>query len=316
MRRNTTTWGMIAASGALVLTLAACGEDSPEVEEPSASAEGDAGADETDDADTGAETEDTDAGAETEDTDAGAETEDTDAGTDTGTETEDTDAGAGAEGGDAAAGEEVDPAAFVAQLKSPGMDSMTSFTMNMDMQMEGQAVTMIGKADLSGAPAMDINMEMPGMGAIHMIMVDGNAYMSMPGVTEEGQFIQMPLEEVMGEDADEFTNQIDMTSQWDDWETGAQKITFVGPEDVDGESLNHYELLLDTAGLEDASAAGMPAEITYDVWLDDQNFMRQVTFDIEGAETVMKMDDWGQPVDIAAPDASSIVEMPGAPTAP
>lgn len=313
MRRNTTTWGMIAASGALVLTLAACGEDSPEVEEPNAGAE--AGTEETagtdEGTDEGAETEDT--GAETEDTgteteDAGSETEDT------GTETED--AGEGGAGGDAAAGEEIEPAAFVEQLKSPGMDAMTSFTMNMDMQMKGQAVTMIGKADLSGAPAMDITMEMPGMGNIHMIMVDGNAYMGMPGVTEEGQFVQMPLEEVMGEDADEFTNQIDMTSQWDAWETGAQKITFIGPEDVDGETLNHYEMLLDTEGLEDASAAGMPAEITYDVWLDDQNFMRQVTFDIAGAETVMKMDDWGQPVDIAAPDASSIVEMPGMPTAP
>ncbi|WP_162802152.1 DUF7537 family lipoprotein [Ornithinimicrobium murale] len=316
MRRNTTTWGMIAASGALVLTLAACGEDSPEVEEPGTNSGADAGTDETEDADAdaGAETEDTDTGAETEDTDSGAETEDTDSGA----ETEDAETGSegGDAGGDAAAGEEIEPAAFVEQLKSPGMDQMTSFTMNMDMQMEGQAVTMIGKADLSGSPAMDINMEMPGMGTVHMIMIDGDAYMSMPGVTEEGQFIQMPLEEVMGEDSEEFTNQIDMTSQWDDWETGAQKVTFVGAEDVDGESLNHYELLLDTTALEDAGAAGMPAEITYDVWLDDQNFMRQVTFDLEGAETVMKMDDWGQPVDITAPDASSIMEMPGAPTSP
>lgn len=314
MRRNTTTWGMIAASGALVLTLAACGDDSPEVEEPSASA------------DTGAEDEGTDEGAETDGTDDGAEDEgaETD-GTDDGAETDGTDDGAedegaddgGDTGGDAAAGEEVDPAAFVEQLKSPGMENMTSFTMNMDMQMKGQAVTMTGQADMSGgAPAMDINMEMPGMGSVHMIMVDGSAYMSMPGLTEEGQFIQMPLEDIMGEDADEFTNQIDMTSQWDDWEAGAQTVTFVGPEDVDGETLNHYELLLDTSSLEDASAAGMPGEITYDVWLDDQNFMRQVTFDIEGAETVMKMDDWGQPVDITAPDPSSITDMPGAPTAP
>ena len=299
MRRNTTTWGMIAASGALVLTLAACGEDSPEVEEPNAGAE--AGAEETAGTDDGVESEDTDEGAETDGTDEGAETEGTDEGT---------------EGGDAAAGEEIEPAAFVEQLKSPGMDAMTSFTMNMDMQMEGQAVTMIGKADLSGSPAMDINMEMPGMGSVHMIMVDGNAYMSVPGMTEEGQFVQMPLEEVMGEDADEFTNQIDMTSQWDAWETGAQKVTFIGPEDVDGETLNHYELLLDTSALDDAGAAGMPGELTYDVWLDDQNFMRQVTFDIDGAESVMKMDDWGEPVDITAPDPSSITEMPGAPTAP
>ncbi|WP_154402225.1 hypothetical protein [Ornithinimicrobium cavernae] len=307
MRRNTTTWGMIAASGALVLTLAACGDDSPEVEEPDTNTQ----AQTEDDTDAGAETEGTDAGAETEGTDTGAETE----GTDAGTETEGAEGGDA--GGDAAAGSEITPADFVTQLKSPGMENLSSFTMDMDMQMEGQAVTMVGKADLGGdTPAMDITMEMAGLGNVHMIMVDGQAYMSMPGVTEEGQFIQMPLEEMMGEDADQFTNQVDMTSQWDDWEAGAQKVTFVGAEDVDGESLNHYELLLDTTKIEGGDTAGMPPELTYDVWLDDQNYMRQVTFDIQGAETVMKMADWGLPVDVTAPDPSSIVEMPGMPTSP
>ncbi|MCK0112260.1 hypothetical protein MWU75_08935 [Ornithinimicrobium sp. F0845] len=296
MRRNTTTWGMIAASGALVLTLAACGDDSPEVEEPETTSAEDTGSDE------------------------GAETEGTDEGTDTGEETEAADGGEQTEGGDtggeAAAGEEIDPADFVAQLKSPGMENMTTFTMNMDMQVEGQAVTMAGKADLSGdAPAMDITMEMPGMGNIHMIMVDGSAYIAMPGLTEEGQFIQMPLEEVMGEDAEEFTNQVDMTSQWDEWEAGAQTVTFVGPEDVDGETLNKYELLLDTTAIETEDMAGMPSELTYNVWLDDQNFMRQVTFDLAGAETVMKMEGWGEPVDITAP--TNVMEMPGGmPTSP
>ncbi len=315
MRRNTTTWGMIAASGALVLTLAACGDDSPEVEEP--------------DTNTQAES-DSDAASETEAADAGAETEDSDAGPDTGAATEGADDGSqtegaeedaaggegdGGQGGEAAAGTEVPPKEFIAQLKSPGMENMTSFTLDMDMQMEGQAVTMVGKADMSGdAPAMDINMEVPGAGSIAMILVDGTAYMSMPGVTEEGQFVQLPLEQVLGEDASELTNQVDMTSQWDEWETGAQKITFVGAEDIDGESLNHYELLLDTTALESQDAAGLPKELTYDVWLDDQNYMRQVSFEVQGAETVMKMDDWGQPMDITAPDPSSIVEMPGMPT--
>lgn len=293
MRRNTTTWGMVAASGVLVLTLAACGDDSPQVEDP---------------------TTDTTAGQDT-----GSDEADETEGTDTGTETEGTeggDEGEGTDGGSAAAGEQIDPADFVNQLKSPGMENMTTFTMSMDMQMEGQAVTMSGKADLSGStPAMDITMEMAGLGNIQMIMVDGSAYMAMPGLTEEGQFIQMPLEEVLGEDADEFTNQVDMTSQWDDWETGAQSVTFVGPEDVNGETLNKYELLLDTTSLDTEDAAGMPDEITYNVWLDDQNYMRQVTFEIMGAESVMTMDNWGEPVDITAP--TNVTEMPGGmPTSP
>ena len=294
---------MIASSGALVLTLAACGEDSPTVEAPSTDTT--AGQTSTDEAPV------TDDAAGTDDAPA---TDDA-AGTDDAPATDDA---SGDAGGEAAAGTEVSTEDFIAQLKSPGMENMSSFTMDMDMQMEGQAVTMTGKADLSGegGPVMDMQMEMPGMGNIHMIMVDGQAYMSMPGLTEEGKFIQMPLDELMGEDADSFTNQVDMTSQWDDWEAGAQKITFVGAEDVDGESLNHYTMLIDTSALDSEDMADMPDELTYDVWRDDQNFMLQVSFDVAGAESVMKMDNWGEPVDIVAPDASQITEMPGMPTSP
>lgn len=294
MRRNSTTWGMIASSGALVLTLAACGGDSPEVVDP------------------GTPTQDvsTDDGASTE-TDPGdaADATTDEAGDDTGTET-DTDTG----GGEQAAGTSISPDEFITMLKSPGMENMTSFTLDMNMGMEGQSMIMTGAADLSDGTAMDIQMEVPGAGNIHMILVDGEAFMSMPGVTEEGQFVQMPLEELMGADADEFTNQVDITSQWDDWEAGAQEVTFVGVEDVDGEQLNHYELLLDTSKVESEDMAGMPGELTYDVWLDDQNFMRQVTFELEGVEAVMKMDNWGEPVDIAAPDAADVMQMPGMPT--
>jgi len=60
----------------------------------------------------------------------------------------------------------------------------------------------------------------------------------------------------------------------------------------------------------------MPSEITYDVWLDDQNFMRKVTFNMPDVEAVVLMDNWGEPVDISAPAESDITELPGMPTAP
>src|SRR5690606_18756186 len=282
MRRNSTTWGMVATSGALVLTLAACGgDDSPEVE---------------------------DAGVGTSTTQADA---DDDSSTGTQTDSDEGDAG-----GEIAEGEEVSTEEFIALLKSPGMDNLTTFTMDMDMGAEGESLVMRGAADLSGPPALDVEMEMPGVGQVHMIMVDGQAYMSMPPMTEEGKFIKVPFEDFMGEDTEDFTDTVDMTSQWDDWETGAQKVTFMGVEEVDGEQLNHYELLLDTSQLDAEDTVGMPSEITYDVWLDDQNIMRKVTFNMPDVEAVVLMDNWGEPVDISAPAESDITELPGMPTAP
>lgn len=294
MRRNSTTWGMIASSGALVLTLAACGGDSPEVVDPGAASQdvstNDAASTETDTSEEAA-----------------------DATTDE-TTTDDTSADDETTGGEQAAGTPISPDEFITLLKSPGMENMTSFSLDMNMNMDGEAMVMRGAADMSDGMAMDIEMEVPGAGTVHLILIDGDAFMSMPGLTEDGQFFQVPLEEVLGADAEAFSDQVDITAQWDDWEAGAQEVTFVGPEDVDGEQLNHYELLLDTSKVESEDMAGMPGELTYDVWLDDQNFMRQVIFELEGVEAVMKMDNWGEPANIVAPDAADIMQMPGMPT--
>lgn len=317
MRRTTTRFGAIVSGGALVLALAACGDDSPEVEDANNNGNNSQDEETTEDTNAGDdEGTETNGAEETDDAGVGGDdgTEETDdglGGEDGAEETDEgTDGDTGGDAGGAAAGSEIDPQELVERLQSPGEEALSSFEMNMDMNVEGQNVTMTGAADLSGsAPAMDIQMEMPGMGAIHMILADGSAYMSMPGMTEEGQFVEMPLEELMGEEGTDLTEQMDMTGQWDDW-ANAQSVTLVGQEDVNGEQMDHYQLVLDTTQMED-SEAGMPPELTYDVWVDSSDFMRMVSFDIDGSVTEMTMDNWGEPVDIQAPDESQLTEIPG-----
>lgn len=275
----------LAVAG-LALVLAGCGTaEDPEVVEPG-------------------QTNEADAAQET----AGGD--DAAAGEDTAEETDDADQGA-----PVAAGSEVDKDEFLNRLKAPGKDVLGSFQFEMAMDVQGESMTMSGQADLRGdAPAMEADMEVPGAGAMQMIMVDGSIYVSMPEMTGEGKFMEIPAEQLAmgGEDP---TSAIDMESTWDAWDQGATSITLVGTEEIAGESMEHYTLNVDTAVALEASGqddvAGMPDAIAYDVWVDEQDLMRKVTFDIMGANTEMTINNWGEDVDIQAPDAGSIVQGPG-----
>ena len=224
--------------------------------------------------------------------------------------------------GEVAEGEEVDVQEFLAMLKSPGEEKLSTYTLDMVMNMVGQEMTMGGKADLAdGAPAFDIEMTMPGMGDAHMILADGEVYMSMPGITDEGKFMQVPKEQLG--DAAAQLDEVDITSTWDAWDEGAQKVVYVGEDDVDGQPMRHYEITVDSAAAldaagqtgEDAAAASemLGDEITYDVWVDDDNLMRKIAFELEGMVSEITTDNWGEPMDISAPSADEIQQgAPGA----
>ena len=216
----------------------------------------------------------------------------------------------GAETGGEAEGQEVDVQEFLAMLKSPGEQKLSSYTLEMVMSMGGQDLDMSGQADLSGdTPAFDVEMTLPGMGDAHMILVGGEVYMSMPGVTEEGKFLQVPKEQ-LGDVASQL-DEIDITSTWDAWDEGASKVVFVGEDDVDGEQMRRYEVTVDTEAALDASgqtgddaaaaSAMMGEELTYDLWVDADNLMRKVTFELDGAVSEIRTDNWGEPMDIQAP---------------
>ena len=89
---------------------------------------------------------------------------------------------------------------------------------------------------------------------------------------------------------------------------------------ADGEQLGHYKVELDTSKVKQfkelPSQAEVPKTVAYDLWLDDDNRMRKMTMEMAmgGAPTKMEVafTDWGEPVDIAAPPASEIVEQPQA----
>jgi hypothetical protein len=53
---------------------------------------------------------------------------------------------------------------------------------------------------------------------------------------------------------------------------------------------------------------GMPKNLTYDMWLDDQDLLRRMQFEVAGQTVDMSMSKWGEPVSIEAPPAGKVVD--------
>lgn len=218
-------------------------------------------------------------------------------------------------GGEAAEGEEIPIEDFLAMLQEPGEETLSTYTLTMDMEADGQAIEADGAVDLSGdEAAMQMMMTMPEMGELEMITIDGELYLAMPGVTPEGMYMRAG-EDVLGQAG--AMQDIDVSTQWEAWEQGAEQVLFLGDEDVDGTEMGRYQVTVDPQAIAEAGgadAAAMTAavgdeSVVYDVWLDEDNLMRQLTFELEGMTAEMMMDNWGEPQEIEAPPADQVMEM-------
>ncbi|MGO1165610.1 MAG: LppX_LprAFG lipoprotein [Janibacter sp.] len=105
---------------------------------------------------------------------------------------------------------------------------------------------------------------------------------------------------------------LSLRRQLDAFVAGVEKAGDKGSEEIDGVKTTHYTATVDTAkayeslGME--QDAGTPETMIYDVWLDEDDLIRRMSFTQEGSEAVMTASDWGEPVDIAKPKDSEIVE--------
>ena len=70
--------------------------------------------------------------------------------------------------------------------------------------------------------------------------------------------------------------------------------------------------LQDQLGAAGSGAADqLPSTLTYDLWTDDDGMLRQTKIALGDLGSVtMTMSDWGDPVDIEAPPADDVMEMP------
>jgi hypothetical protein len=202
--------------------------------------------------------------------------------------------------------------AFLDRLKA-GMGEEGS--VHVEMTMTGPMETSAEGDTVYGPDGSEMQLSMkmanlPG-GAMEMVLVDGKAYMSMPGVTPPGKFFAVDEDDPAFGSLDDG---LSPTDSFDAFEAGLEQVDELGTEDVDGESTTHYRLDVDAKSALEATGQsavpGLPETLTYDVWLDADDRMRRITYELAGTELTMDMTEWGEPVTITAPDAADLVDPP------
>ncbi|MAY94940.1 hypothetical protein [uncultured Nocardioides sp.] len=217
---------------------------------------------------------------------------------------------------DVAEGEEIS-AEELSALMISAFEKATTADLVMSMTAGGQDIDVTGQADYTSDP-VSMRMEMSGMGGtgdMEIIVVDNAMYMKLAVISDK--FLKLDLDDPDNPVGGSFTGQLDPRAQAEVMEQGLQTATYVGQEEVQGETLDHYTAVVDsTAMLEQmegaADVAGqLPETITYELWLTDEGLFRQMEIDMGAVagEMQMRFVDWGTDVDIEAPPASEVTDM-------
>jgi len=91
-----------------------------------------------------------------------------------------------------------------------------------------------------------------------------------------------------------------------------KSVSHVGEEEVDGQTLDRYDLVVDTAKLADqANAAGLPAEMKTGVWLDEQGRPAKMSMAMGPVDYEATLSDFDKPVHLEAPPADQVVTPSG-----
>lgn len=216
------------------------------------------------------------------------------------------------------AGDEISPEEFTA-LMVAAFDKATTATMTMELTAGGQEIDVTGEADYTTDP-MAMRMDMTGMGGVGdmtMVMIDDTLYIKLLARSEK--YIKVDLDDPSNPMGGSFTGQLDPRAQAEVIQNGLQTATYLGEEEVDGETFDHYSAivasgaLLEEMEIDPASADALPEEITYDLWLDADGFHRQMSVDMGAVagEVLIRFDDWGSDVDIVAPPSDEVTDMAG-----
>ena len=220
------------------------------------------------------------------------------------------------DGGDSGAssaevGQELSGPEFVAVLKN-ALDQATTAHITMDL---GQGTgSGEGDADYTTSPpelAMTLSMAALG-GEVEVRLVDGTMYMKSPSFGDK--WISFSLDDPKSPMA-ALGGELDIAKQFETFAGAVTTATFTGPEDVDGESLDHYSATVDTAKLLEsmpaAAGAELPDTMTQDWWFDSDGRIRKFSSDFGVTSTVLTLSDWGADVSIEAPPSDEVTSMPG-----
>lgn len=221
-------------------------------------------------------------------------------------------------GTSASAGGHLDKAGLVDAIT---VGSLKAGSAHVQMKLSGPA-TLSADGDLSfqgSDPSMQLTMSMAQLGAgrMQLRLVHGVIYLMIPRATPAGKFLKIDPADPknpMGKSLGHLSQQMDPMSSFRAMRAGVQSVRYVGHGTVQGTATDHYVVKVKSAPLlrsmRQKAVPGVPATLTYDMWMDNRDLLRRMRFAVAGEKTEMTMSKWGEPVTVQAPPASKVVSGP------
>jgi hypothetical protein len=201
----------------------------------------------------------------------------------------------------------------------------------------GQDIT--GEGDLkfgSDAAALSMDMTTP-QGSISMVFLDSVLYVKLPKELQPGKaWVKIdsssdsPIAKALSTVNEQLGKNADPRAALQEFEKSGE-ITATQEEELGGKKTTHYTVTVNVQkmadnqadptqkkAMQDAIAAGMK-DFPVDVWVDEEGLPVRFALDTptpdgSGGMTSVKMQvdytDWGKPVEIAAPPADQVAELP------
>jgi len=201
----------------------------------------------------------------------------------------------------------------------------------------GQDIT--GEGDLkfgSGAAALSMDMTTP-QGSISMVFLDSVLYVKLPKELQPGKaWVRIdstsdsPIAKALSTVNEQLGKNADPRAALQEFEKSGE-ITATREEELGDKKTTHYTVTVNVQkmadnqtdptqkkAMQDAIAAGMK-DFPVDVWVDEEGLPVRFALDTptpdgSGGMTSVKMQvdytDWGKPVEIAAPPADQVAELP------
>nr|WP_237448281.1 LppX_LprAFG lipoprotein [Nocardioides flavescens] len=197
------------------------------------------------------------------------------------------------------------------------LDDATTANVTIDTSGGAAGLSGTGQVDYeSEPPAVKMTATIAQMGDIDITLVDNTFYLKSSALGGD-KWVEVPLDDP-NSPFGALGDQLDPAAGLEKLVDGVQSATYVGEEDVDGDELDHYTASVDTATLlkdlpaEAQGSSGLPATVEYEMWFDQDGLIRKFSADLGSTvgTTSGTFDDWGTDVDIEAPPASEVTQMP------
>ncbi|HEX3589583.1 MAG TPA: hypothetical protein VHV74_08115 [Pseudonocardiaceae bacterium] len=216
-------------------------------------------------------------------------------------------------------------------------------TVHMDMTMtvpEAGSISATGDMKFGSSVAEQMTMNLPSVGSMRMVLVDGTIYLKLPSSLTQELGSDKPWAKISLNGDDPLSQSLgsttDLAGQADPSQllkqiASAGTITKVSHETLNGQPVTHYAITVDVAKMAQTMTGNAQEKqalsqlgistMPFDIWVDSNNLPMKIVTKVAydnpvsgGSEAVsiqVNYSNWGQPVTISAPPSSEVGELGG-----